>query len=162
MNIFGDMPFREAFALSQDLPLLVRRLQDVGVLCSDVVCDSCGRSMRLQNYAHYAEGICWRCTVQDCGRRKTIRSGSYFEKHKLPLDKLFMIIYCYLKYDKMLQKYIAEIAGTSEQTIVDWGNYIRETISHYFLGIIRFPNFRKPCLARRRVSRANRRVVIRG
>jgi hypothetical protein len=33
----------------------------------------------------------------------------------------------------MLQKDIADIAGTTEQTMVDWGNYIRESISHYFL-----------------------------
>jgi IS1 family transposase len=38
-----------------------------------------------------------------------------------------------MKYDKMLQKYIADILDVSEKTIVDWGNFMRETISHFFL-----------------------------
>jgi hypothetical protein len=134
MKLLGELTFREAFALTQDIPELVLRLQAIGVLRSKVLCESCEQEMKMQKYSHYSEGLCWKCTDPRCGKRRTIRACSYFEKHKLPLDKLFMILYSYLKYDKMLQKYIADICGTTEKTIVEWGNYIRETISHYFLG----------------------------
>ena len=33
----------------------------------------------------------------------------------------------------MLQKDIADIAEVHENTLVDWGNYTRESISYYFL-----------------------------
>ena len=124
MNVFGNMSFGEAYTLSKNTPALVKRLQDANVLARQLTCDTCNNEMIIQQYARYSEGLCWRCTSSTCRLRKSIRDKSYFEKHKLPLGSLFMIIYCYLKYDKMLQMYIADICDVSEKTMVDWGNYI--------------------------------------
>lgn len=44
-----------------------------------------------------------------------------------------MIIVCLLKYPKMLSCYLSEILEVSENTLVDWGNYVRETISNYYV-----------------------------
>jgi transposase len=43
-----------------------------------------------------------------------------------------MIVICLLKYPKMLSCYLSEILEVSKQALVDWGNYIRETISSYY------------------------------
>src|ERR1700677_4350780 len=45
---------------------------------------------------------------------------------------MWMIIVCLLKFPKMLSIYISEIVETSEHTLVDWGNYIRNTISNFY------------------------------
>lgn len=44
-----------------------------------------------------------------------------------------MIIVCTLKFPKMMAVYLSEILEVSEQTLVEWGNFIRETISHFYL-----------------------------
>lgn len=44
-----------------------------------------------------------------------------------------MIIVCTLKYPKMLNCYITDIVETSSHTLIDWQNFIRESISAYYL-----------------------------
>jgi hypothetical protein len=89
--------------------------------------------MNLQSRSDAQDGIVWRCMAKDCKTRKSIRTNSYFAKTKLPIGKAWMIIICLLKFPKMLGTYLSEILEVSEQTLVDWGNFVRETISHYYL-----------------------------
>lgn len=44
-----------------------------------------------------------------------------------------MALVCLLKFPKLLATYLSEIIELSEQAIVDWGNFVRETISHYYI-----------------------------
>jgi IS1 family transposase len=89
--------------------------------------------MSLQVYKGNRDGFIWRCAKRHCKKRISIRSGSYFERSKLPIEKMWMTIVCLLKFPKMLATYMSEILEISEQALVDWGNYVRETISHYYL-----------------------------
>jgi transposase-like protein len=126
--------FPRAFELSRNINALVANLQESGVLHSKMDCPICGSAMRINKSEHFRfDGLCWRCPKRDCKRRESLRKDSYFAQHHLTLGTCFMILYCYLNYDKMLQIYMADICGVSEQTMVDWGNFIRESISHYFL-----------------------------
>src|SRR5271156_4236966 len=70
---------------------------------------------------------------KNCKKRISIKSETYFEKGRLPLGKMWMIVVCLLKFPKMLGSYPAEILEVSENTLVDWGAFLRETISHYYL-----------------------------
>jgi hypothetical protein len=133
MQSLGSLSFDEAYKLSLNTPMLVKCFQETGVLYHHIACPDCGSGMSMQVFARYADGLCWHCTKKACGKRVTIRKDSYFEKSRLPLSILFRILYCYMRYDKMLQKYVADIAGVSENTMVEWGNFMRETISNYFL-----------------------------
>jgi hypothetical protein len=134
MQRFGELSFKEAMMLSCDTKRLVFQLQKVGALYSTRSCAQCGSEMKVAEYAHYAlDGLCWRCPKKGCKRTQSLRTDSYFAKSHLSLGTCFMIVYCYMKYDKMLQKDIADIIGASEQALVDWGNYIRESISSFFI-----------------------------
>lgn len=120
--------------LSQDHEKLIGELQRRHVLHSRMDCVGCMSQMRIQENSRFAlDGYCWRCTKKDCKKTISVRKDSYFKDAHMPLGVCFMIIYCYMKYDKMLLRYIADIVGTTERTMVDWGNFIRESISHYFL-----------------------------
>src|SRR5271154_1258181 len=98
-----DFTFKEHQHISEQSDELVRYLQQAGVLFSK----------------------------KKCKKRISIKSETYFEKGRLPLGKMWMIIVCLLKFPKMLGTYLAEILEVSENTLVDWGAFLRETISNY-------------------------------
>jgi hypothetical protein len=128
----GELTFREQQHLSEQPEELVRCLQRAGVLFSRKEC-LCGNAMSLQARGERHKGITWRCTRKSCKKRASIQTGTYFEKGRLPLGKMWMMIVCLLKFPKMLSTYLSEILEVSENTIVDWGAFLRETISHYYL-----------------------------
>jgi ISXO2-like transposase domain len=113
---------------------LIQKLQELGVLHSSMDCQGCRSAMTLTKRTNRVlDGLVWQCTRKSCGKRLSIRKNSWFSAAHLSISTQFLLIYCCLKYDKMLSKYIADIAGIDEGTVVDWGNYIREAISQYFL-----------------------------
>ena len=126
---YDELKFPEAYSISQDIDKLVEFLMEKKAIKSEMKCD-CGAQMSLNKRKDRSDIYYWRCK---CKREKSIRSGSFFEKSKLALSQLFLFTFLYLKFDKILSKYIAEIADISEQKVVDWGNLIREEISYYFL-----------------------------
>jgi hypothetical protein len=89
--------------------------------------------MTLGLYQGCLDEYRWICPKKNGKARTTIRKDSHFERSRLPLSKLFMMLYCVLKYDKMLNKDMADICGVSENSMVDWANFIREAVSHYYL-----------------------------
>lgn len=132
----GAVPltFKKAYILSMDNSLLIPELQRLKLLHSSMACSKCEIAMTMIEHGHFAQdGHCWWCNRTSCKRRVSIRTDSYFARSHLSLGSCFMIIFCYLKYGKMLQKDMADILEVSEMAMTDWGNYIRETISSYFL-----------------------------
>src|SRR5271170_5280719 len=103
------------------------RLQRAGVLRARIQC-CCGHFMSFQICREQQDGFTWRCLKKECKRRKSYKTDSYFEKCKLPIGKTWMTLVCLLKFPKMLGIYMSEILEVSEHTLVDWGNFVRETI----------------------------------
>jgi hypothetical protein len=128
----GQLTFREHQRLSDQPEQLILRLQQAGVLRSRVQC-LCGSFMSLQTCREKQDGRTWRCTKKNCKKRTSFKTGTYFERTKLPIGKVWMMIVCFLKFPKMLGSYQSEIVEVSEQALVDWGCYVRETISNYYL-----------------------------
>src|SRR5271154_533556 len=122
----GMLTFMEHQTLSQQPELLISRLQRAGVLKSRLQC-CCGNFMSLQSCGEQQDGQMWRCTKKDCKKRKSYKTDSYFEKCKLPIGKAWMTLVCLIRFPKMLGSYMSEILEVSEQTLVDWGNFVRET-----------------------------------
>jgi hypothetical protein len=128
----GQLTFREHQNLSEHQELLIAKLQWAGVLRSSVKC-SCDHSMSLQTCQELQDKLAWRCAKKHCKKRISIRTNSYFKKSKLSIGKAWVTLVCLLKFPKMLASYMSEILEVSEQALVDWGNYQRETISNYYL-----------------------------
>jgi transposase-like protein len=129
----GEMSFREAYALSLNPQQVIIEMQQVGILASMMKCRKCSGNMNVVKRTDKGDGYCWRCPRKACKARISIREGSYFEGHRLSLGHLFMIIYCHFNFPKMLNTDIAKIVDCHLNTVTDWGRYIRESISHYYL-----------------------------
>jgi transposase-like protein len=133
MAQLSSRSFRELFLLSMDKQEIILELQRQGLLHSHVVCENCNVEMRLMQRGDALDGWTWRCPLKKCKRRTSVRKDSYFADSKLGLETAFMLIYCYIAFPKMLAGDIAKIIDCERHTLIDWGNFIRETISHYFL-----------------------------
>ena len=101
---------------------LVTYFQERGVLCQAVTCETCRREMRKQAYSEDIDGYCFRCPT--CKRRRSIRHNSFLQKSKLELKTFAAILFFH--HAETLQKHVAELVGISEQTLVDYSNFIRE------------------------------------
>jgi transposase-like protein len=128
----GSLSFNEHLTLSKDISQMIIELRRAGILYSEVHC-SCGQAMSVQGRVDILDGQTWRCSKNSCKKRASIRKDSYFSHSNLPLGTMWMIIVCFLKFPKMLNCYLSEILDVSEHTLVNWGNFVRETISHFYL-----------------------------
>ena len=60
-----------------------------------------------------------------------MRAGSYFEKSKLPLSKLLLIVYFWgLGIPAYIQE---ELAGVSEAATCQWNQYLRDVTSVWLM-----------------------------
>lgn len=135
MSWLDTLNFDAAYRLAkQDSLALIHKLQEAGVLYKSIDCHGCLSPMRLtKRSSHGLDGYTWQCYVKTCKKRTSIRKDSWFAKGHLSIGTQFLLLFCLFKYGKMLSKYIADIAGVHVSTMVDWENYARESISHYFL-----------------------------
>jgi hypothetical protein len=133
MKPLSERTFSEVFLLSMDKHGIIIELQNQGLLLPQAACENCNAEMRLMQRGDVQDGWTWRCPQKTCKRRMSVRKGSYFATSNLGLGTAFMLIYCYITFPKMLAGDIARIIDVERHTLIDWGNFIRETISHYFL-----------------------------
>ena len=61
--------------------------------------------------------------------KRTIRAGSYFERSKLPLKKLILLVYCWT-YD-IPQHAQAKLCGVSYRVTIQWNVYFRDVTTEW-------------------------------
>lgn len=90
------------------------------------ICANCsyGRFGLRKDSSFSRDGFVWRCSNKQCGKKVSIREGSWFEKHKLTLEQILCIIYFWIY--KVDQEFVKHELGICNQTIVDWYNFCRE------------------------------------
>ena len=66
------------------------------------------------------DGVRWRCR---CGKTRSIRDGSFFEKSNLSLGKIVLLVYCWSVDTCMTATSV--MVGVSESTVIDWFNMLR-------------------------------------
>ena len=123
----GNITLREAVVISMDSKSVIEKFQRTGVLYQSMACIKCTRAMYIGKYKNL-DGYIWRCL--QCKTKTSIRKDSYFERHKIEIGKLFLMIICFLKYDKIPAVYLSELCEISEESLVMWGCHVRESISH--------------------------------
>ena len=82
--------------------------------------------LRLQEDKSFSQdGIYWRCSYRGCGKKMSIRKGSWFAKSHLSLAKITKLTYYWVwKYSEELIRHELKIG--SSHTAVDWYNFARE------------------------------------
>ena len=106
-------------------PAIVAFLQRKNVLASQHQC-SCGTMMTLQERADVSDGCRWRCP--SCYKAVTIRTGSFFNKSKIKLQKWLLLMHWWSRQYPV--KDAAEEAGVSEPTAIQVYAWLRDVCSY--------------------------------
>ncbi len=116
--------FKDLILTVPDTDSAIRFCAERHLLANTNDCQRCNRPRRISKDAHAGkDGIIWRC--YSCQSRKSIRSGSFFEKSHLSLDQIILFTYCWSK-DWPLKDCAAESGGMAKHTQVDWANFLRD------------------------------------
>ena len=97
-------------------------LGDFGGICS--VCLKGCVNLRVDK-SFSKDGLSWRCSDKACGKKTSIRHGSWFSKSHLSLKQIVKLTY-YWVYKYPSELVIHELRLGSEHTSVDWYNFARE------------------------------------
>ena len=75
----------------------IRWCRQYGLIATQMVSPTCNRHCRGQALGRAVDGATWRCPVNVCKKRNTIRHGSFFEKLHLPLWQLLGLTYLWYR-----------------------------------------------------------------
>lgn len=80
----------------------------------------------------------FRCIKSSCSTKKVSRAcGTWFEDAKIPLDRMFYLMYCYARkysYETVkIEDFSSNEKCLSQRTISDWYSYCRETVVIYLI-----------------------------
>ena len=108
---------------------LINWLQARGLLKAVMRCpmQRCRADMTMQVRNNINDGYHWKCPRRRCGKRKSIRSGSFFANSKLPLGDILCTIYGWAIGISMSAT--STFFSISHHTVIDWYNLIREECS---------------------------------
>ena len=107
-------------------------LRDHKLLFEGVKCEDCTIWMtEVKNGDRVADGYGWRCSR--CRKKKSIRTGSFFEQSKLPMATLLRVMFLFC-IDVPLRIATELLHGDiSERSIMDWYNFCRDIATGYLL-----------------------------
>ena len=78
----------------------------------------CGGVTYLQKRVTSQDGFMWRC---HCRKYKSNRNDSFFEKSRLPLNKIILLIYHWAR--ELSQDTAIHGLNISNKTAIDWYNF---------------------------------------
>ncbi|RZF42179.1 hypothetical protein LSTR_LSTR004328 [Laodelphax striatellus] len=115
---------------------LIEKCMEWGILKRDVMCLACAPDkckMTLRKDSNEIDGYRWRCNNvrskrkqkrKRCTYSKSLRTGTFFEKSKLPMWKILGFVQLWTK--NVAADVISEELDISKHTVVDWGSFCRE------------------------------------
>lgn len=107
---------------------IMEYLQAHHLIASSMTCD-CGHSMNFQKRTDAADGVTWRCCK--CKKRKSIRTGTFFEKSRLRLSTILEIMFdfvCELPVTTSMA-----LNGIQSEAAVHWYENCRDVCSRLLL-----------------------------
>ncbi|XP_071152157.1 uncharacterized protein [Mytilus edulis] len=100
------------------------------LLADSCNCTCCTKPMELVARPTTSDGFGWRCTNQRCQKRhtyRTIRTGSFFEKSKVTLNKWLYAIYLWSQESKV--NTVVKQVDIGEKTVIQMYQYLRDVCS---------------------------------
>jgi hypothetical protein len=113
---------------------VVLELRALGLLPSEARCNHCGESMNFSKRNATVDKQVWKCNNPDCTRFKTtksIRIGSFFERHGISLAKCYQIVYHWSTETPVGKS--ARETGISEPTTSKVYDHLRWLCLEYFV-----------------------------
>ena len=116
------MKLHEFLALFGETQNAIRELMSRGLLPVHMRCE-CGQIMHEINW-DCSDGSIFRCQKKACGKKRSIRHGSFFAKSKLPIVQQVLLMHLFAK--RYPEQLILDEYEFSSATLVDWFRYFRE------------------------------------
>lgn len=119
---------RDLFKVTENIEKLIQWLFQLGLVLdlSGVLCQFCdkGRFGLRKDSSFSTDLCCWRCSNKACGKKVSIRHGSWFSDSNLTLENIVLLTYFWVY--RVEQELVEHELGISHSTIVDWYNFSRE------------------------------------
>ena len=128
MGVLGPVVYNDNYFA------VIQYCQQKGLLRRHPNCTRCGSTMSHQTQTKdkgSKDGYAWRCPDPSCRTMKTIRSGSFFEKSKIPLNKRLLLIPHWALDCKVATT--AATIGVSRVTVMQINCFLREVCSKKLL-----------------------------
>lgn len=104
---------------------IISFLQGKGLLAQQLTCHHCSVAMNIARRASLTDGHAFRCP--QCHTYTSLRSGSFFEKSRLPLQKWILLMYLWVREYPI--KDAQEEAEVAHETAVSIYRWLREVCS---------------------------------
>ena len=95
---------------------MVAHLQDVGILRRELHCKPCARPYSMVANRRSVVGLMLRCP--GCRRKRQLRTGTFLEGTRLPLEKFVALLYLWAHEFKIGKT--VDMTGVSSPTAVHW------------------------------------------
>ncbi len=108
-------------------------LKNHGLLRRDQDCSHCGMACIWVPRISLKDSFGWRCMNKNCTHYKSylsIRTGSFFAKSHIPLQKWLHLLFLWC--NKELQGQSVNVTGVSAQAMVDVYDFFRDVCSVHF------------------------------
>lgn len=114
---------------SREPTAVINYMKNHALLATACNCTSCTQPMEFVSRpsSTTSDGFGWRCTNQRCAKRhtyRTIRTGSFFEKSRVTLDKWLYVIYLWSQQTKVTT--VVKQTQVGEKTVIQMYQYLRD------------------------------------
>jgi hypothetical protein len=118
-----------------------RWLQDLGLLHSQRICESCNVPMQQRNPKGNRREGPWRCRSRGCGDRDKevgFYVDTFFENSKITPLEVFQLSFCWvnnrLTHENIREELRRDDGSTiGKQTLVDWSQFFRDICCEWFI-----------------------------
>jgi hypothetical protein len=112
-----------------DTLTIVAKLRAERLLARQFICESCTEPMH-DLATNSCDGLIFSCDKRACRRRKSIRTGSFFENSKLSLSDTMLFLHLWSK--GYSEKLILDDFLFCKSTVVDWSRFCRDLCVFHF------------------------------
>ena len=125
------MNFENVYEICKENEVLRKFLNDNELLGDySGICNKCfkGSVYLRQDKSFSKDGLSWRCSNKQCGKKISIRQDSWFAKSHLSLSQIIKLTYYWVyRYPAEIVQH--ELKLGSDHTTTDWFNFAREVCS---------------------------------
>lgn len=122
---------KEIYTLTCTEEAAIDFAQTIGLLPTFKVC--CDTILYVKQRLHGRnKSFVFRCTKKNCRKEYSLRKESFFEKSKLSVEQIILLMYFFVKGETSLESLKRKVKILDDGTLVDWLSFLREVCTAHF------------------------------
>jgi transposase-like protein len=115
--------------LQSGIEEVVRFCQKFGLISKTFKCPVCKKYANLAyNRGWNKKQVTWRCSLTACGGEVSVRTGTIFERSKLPIETIIRLLY-FWSTRRSVDDTAMELS-VSKKTVTEWYKFCRQICVH--------------------------------